>query len=129
MRTGLDMGRGLIIRTGLDVGDNANASIVKGVSNSLLGVPDRFGLPPLPFSLLVMNFLGEELGELRGLERGVPAVKVSELNAELICGLGGGATSVSAEADVSPEKFMKGTTSLPSLSELSPVSKEDSPMS
>jgi hypothetical protein len=81
-----------------------------------------------------MNLLGEELGDGRGLERGVPGVNVSELTAELMSGLGEDATSVSEEAEVWPVKLMPdvepGTKSiLPlSVSELSPASV-DSPSS
>lgn len=125
-RTGLDMGRGLMMRTGLEVGESASASSVELVSATLLGVPHLLGLPPLPFSLI--SLLGEEVGEVRGLERGLPGVSVSELTAELIRGLGE-ATNVSAEAEVWPPKFTVGTTNLPSLSELSQVSTDDSPSS
>lgn len=114
IRTGLDIGLGFIIRIGLDVGDKARASNVEEVSATLLGVPDLMGLP-LPFSLLIISFFGDELGEVKGLDLGVPGVSVSELIAELMWGLEG-ATSVSADADVWPEKL--GTKSLPS-SELS----------
>lgn len=124
--TGLDIGRGLMIRTGLEVGERARASNVELVSATLLGVPHLLGLPPLPFNLI--NLLGDELGEVRGLERGVPGVSVSELIAELIRGLGE-ATNVSTEAEVWPAKFTAGTSNLPSLSELSQVSTDDSPSS
>jgi hypothetical protein len=81
-----------------------------------------------------MSLLGEELGDGKGLERGVPGVNVSKLTAELMSGLGEDATSVSEEAEVWPVKLMPdvepGTKSiLPlSVSELSPASV-DSPSS
>ena len=60
--TGLDMGRGLMMRTGLEVGERARASSVELVSATLLGVPHLLGLPPLPLSL--NSLLGDELGEV-----------------------------------------------------------------
>lgn len=118
---------GRISRTGEDVGDRAKASRVELVSATLLGVPHRLGLPLLPFSF--RSLLGEELGELRGLDRGVPGVSVSELTVELMSGLGEvEATRVSEEADVWPVKLVDGTDSLLSLSELSQASV-DSPIS
>jgi hypothetical protein len=104
---------------GDDVGDRARASRVELVSATLLGVPDRLGLPLLPFSLI--SLLGDELGEGKGDDLGVPGVRVSELMAELM-GDGEEATRVSEEAEVWPVKLEPGTSSLPSLSELSQAS-------
>ena len=133
-RTGLDIGRwgiGFTSRIGEEVGDKAKASRVELVSATLLGVPDLLGLLPAPFSLISLLgevLLGEVVGEVSGLLRGEPGVRVSELTAADMAGLE--ATSVSEDMDVCPVKIAPGTDSLPSLSEeVSQVSQEDSPMS
>lgn len=93
--TGDDIGRGLMIRIGLLLGDRANASKVYEVSMTRLGVEGLFGLPlaELPLSLPDLSpnpntgtRLGLPKGETRGVTGvlGVPGVSVSELTAEVI---------------------------------------------
>ena len=111
MCIGEDMGRGLIIRTGLLLGDRARASSVYEVSMTHdAGVTQLFGLSELefPFTLFVLiptrfsdgSLFGLQTGDIvigdalgvhgvRGVmgERGVmgvPGVNVSELRAEEI---------------------------------------------
>ena len=103
---GDDMGRGLIIRTGLLLGESARASNVYEVSMIRFGVGDCFGLSvedisPLIFLLFIparvktlgTHFglpMGDIMGEALGVhgdrgvrgDLGVPGVSVSELSVD-----------------------------------------------
>lgn len=137
--TGDDIGRCLLPRTGLLLGERARASKVEEVSIIRLGVEDRFGLPDgLPFSLLALNpspgtgtrfgLPNEDMtGATRGVPgvRGLPGVRVSELTADLIVLGVDGESNESEETDPATAEIMEGGTSLLS-SALSKKSEQES---